>query len=573
MKRFNPYKISHRLCSLALIGTMLLGMSPACVLQATAADSGYLIRLTEDAVLTQAQAQQLSEVYEKQNLYHTDDPSVLIALGKDGILEYAEPCVQAELAGGVSANSRQWNLSNEGYGIDVQPAWDAGLSGSGVKIALIDSGVQKDHEDFQGVNIDVGYNVIGKNTDTSDQYGHGTQIAGIIAANAENGIGVQGICDDVSIVPIKCFDSSLTNVKNVIEGIYLAVDTYHCNVINLSLGVSTDTQALRDAVEYAASKNVIVVAAVGNSGETQPEQILYPAAYDCVIGVGAYGPDGSVCPFSHINQSVFVSAPGSEIHSLDRSEPNAYCSLSGTSFAAAHVSALAVIGKTFDPEMTVSEFQELLRNSARDAGVPGYDTSYGYGMICVPNFVEQLGQPPLYFDVKDHWARTNIEYCSELGILSGTDEHLFQPDTEVTRGMAVTALWIMAGKPQCDGTAYSDVSDTAWYAPAVRWASENGIISGYGDGRFGPENTITREQLATIFYGFARYLAIDTSGTVPTGFEDWNTVSSYAIEPLSWAVSHQIMSGKTTSTIAPVGNATRAEFATMICNYLYNFGE
>lgn len=472
----------------------------------------------------------------------------------------------------VSGDTAQWNLSGDGAGIGVQSAWDKGLYGQGVRVALIDSGIYREHQDLQGVTIETGYNVMDGSTDTTDNYGHGTIIAGIIAADSRNALGMDGICDQVTLVPIKCFDASLTNVKHVIQGIYLAVDTYHCDVINLSLGVTSDLPALREAVDYAASKNVILVSAVGNSGETNPAQVLYPAAYDAVIGVGAYGPEGTVSPFSHVNSSVFVTAPGEELVSPGTDAPDAYRSVNGTSFAAAHVTALAAIARSADQNITPGQFRELLSQSARDAGDAGYDTAYGYGMITAAGLVAAMGALPAYADIGSHWARASIERCSDAGLLSGVGNGLFAPDAGVDRAMAVTTLWRMAGMPESGtGNVYDDISDTAWYAAAVAWATEVGITSGYGDGRFGPTDRVTREQLASMLCRYAAWQGLDTAAVIPTGFTDWDQVSPYARTSMAWAVAHRIIRGKTAETIVPGGTATRAELAVMLCNYLDAF--
>lgn len=466
----------------------------------------------------------------------------------------------------------QWNLSDDGFGIGVQAAWNRGLDGSGVRIALIDSGINADHEALENVNIEQGYNVMEENTDTTDHYGHGTIIAGLIAANTQNHFGVRGICSGVTIVPIKCFDSSTTDVRYVVTGIYQAVDKFHCDVINLSLGVSADTQALREAVDYAAAQGVIIVSAVGNSGETAPNQLLYPAAYDTVIGVGAHGQNGEVCAFSHVNNSVFVTAPGEALYSLDADSADGIRSVSGTSFAAAQVSAMAVLAKSRVPQLTAAQFQELLKSSAVDAGPAGYDLAYGYGRVSIPRLLQAMDDLPEYWDIAGHWARENIEYCSERGFLSGTGRGVFSPDMTLTRAMAVSILWRIAGSPAAqENIHFSDVEPSSWYAAAVHWAANNGIVSGYGDDRFGSDDPVTREQLAVFFYRYASSQMPFQPADIPGGYTDWEEISPYAADAFSWAIANGIMRGKTNTAIFPQGLATRAEAATILRNFLTAF--
>lgn len=461
-----------------------------------------------------------------------------------------------------------WNLRESGYGIGISDAWAQNFRGRGVRVALIDSGITSTHEDLRGIQIETGYNVIDQTTDVTDHFGHGTQIAGILAADTKNDLGIYGLCDEVTIVPIKCFDSALTQVKNVVEGIYLAIDTYHCDVINLSLGVTKDTDTLRQAVEYAVSKNVIIVSAVGNSGERDPAQMLYPAAYDGVIGVGAYAEDGTICKFSHVNSTVDVVAPGDGIVTLDRLSDQAYCTVSGTSFAVPHVTALAVMAKQSDPEMTAAEFEKLLQHTARDGGAPGYDTSYGYGMVSAANLVRELQSPPAYPDIRGHWARESIEYCAANGILSGNADGNFSPDDEVTRGMIVTALWRLSGSPAAESAGFKDVSDRMWYGTAVNWAAENGIVSGFDAEHFGPERFVTREQFATILYGFAGYSGKNLDAQIPEQYSDWGEISEYAAQPMAWAVTHGIVTGSTEQLISPKGYADRGQLAVILHRYL-----
>lgn len=469
---------------------------------------------------------------------------------------------------GISA-VQQWNLSDEGYGIGVQAAWDRGVNGDGVRLALIDSGINRAHEDLQGVAIEQGYNVIEQNTDTIDNFGHGTVVAGIIAANSRNDIGINGICDGVTIVPIKCFDSSVSDVRHVVTGIYMAVDDFRCDVINLSLGVSSDDPALREAVDYAVSKNVIIISAVGNNGSTTPGQILYPSGYSNVVGVGAYGRDGEVCDFSHVNSSVFVTAPGTDLYSLDAKSENGYYIVSGTSFAAAQVSALAVLAKSWDKDMTVTQFQELLKSSATDAGPAGYDTAYGYGRISIPGLLQAMDDLPAYQDIASHWARENILYCTDRGLLSGTGNRQFSPDAPLTRAMVVSILWRLDGAPVSTGNpVFTDVHSQDWFSNGIYWAAEHKIISGYPDGSFRPDEPVTREQLSSIFYRYAAYCSIAQTAEISAVYSDWSEISPYAEEAFSWAIANGIIHGKTDTTIVPQGRATRAEAATILRNFL-----
>lgn len=182
---------------------------------------------------------------------------------------------------------------------------------------------------------------------------------------------------------------------------------------------------------------------------------------------------------------------------------------------------------------------------------------------------EQNGLP--FSDVKrNDWYFSSVQYVYKNGYVSGTTSTTFSPNTKLSRGNIVTILWRMVGSPTVSGgSKFSDVKSNAYYYNAVKWATSKKIINGYGDGRFGPNENITREQLATILMNYARYRNKDVSArTNLNKYEDSSGVSSYAKQGLSWAVAKKIINGKQNGTkLDPRGTATRAEIATMITNY------
>ncbi len=169
------------------------------------------------------------------------------------------------------------------------------------------------------------------------------------------------------------------------------------------------------------------------------------------------------------------------------------------------------------------------------------------------------------------WYHDGLHYVLEHGIMSGMDGGLFAPDGTTTRAQIATILWNMEGQQSAGRTMdYADVSDDGWYAPAVRWANAQGLMSGYGDGRFGPDDPVTREQLVTILYRYAKLKGMDVSGVAGTDmlrYNDASTVSDWAMAAIEWAVSSGLVSGKTATTLNPQETATRAEIATIIMRY------
>ena len=167
------------------------------------------------------------------------------------------------------------------------------------------------------------------------------------------------------------------------------------------------------------------------------------------------------------------------------------------------------------------------------------------------------------------WYYSSVKYTYQNGMISGATDTEFRPSAKITRGMIVTILWRMEGSPKVTGVEdFTDVKGQYYYN-AVRWAAKKGIVNGYGDGRFGPNANITREQLATILCNYARYKGKNTKVTVDTSkYKDWYKVSSFAKPAAQWAIKTGVITGKENGTkVAPLGTATRGEAAVMLYNY------
>lgn len=169
------------------------------------------------------------------------------------------------------------------------------------------------------------------------------------------------------------------------------------------------------------------------------------------------------------------------------------------------------------------------------------------------------------------WYYNAVEYMYKNGMMSGTSPTSFGPNANLSRAMLAQVLYNLEGKPAVSGAPFQDVSASAWYANAVAWAAENGIVSGYGNGRFGPDDPITREQLATILHRYANQKDYDTSASASlSGFSDSAAVSGYAQEALSWAVGANLVSGMGNNALNPAGTATRAQVATILMRFCEN---
>jgi hypothetical protein len=175
-----------------------------------------------------------------------------------------------------------------------------------------------------------------------------------------------------------------------------------------------------------------------------------------------------------------------------------------------------------------------------------------------------------FTDVKEgSWYYDSVDYVYLNDMMVGTSDSLFSPDMSLTRGMLVTILWRLEGSPAAgpDAIEFSDVDSSQWYADAVAWASSEGIVAGYDNGQFGPEDDITREQLATIMYRYASFKGYDTSARSVTTFSDNDQISSYAVESMSWANATGLLQGMGDNQISPQTGATRGQVAAVITRF------
>ncbi len=255
--------------------------------------------------------------------------------------------------------SADWPLANPRF----PDAWSLTTGNSSVVVAVVDSGVQAGHPDLGA--LDPGYDFVNHDSDPADDYGHGTAVAGIIAAQGNNGIGIAGVCWNCRIMPVKVLNASGVGTDSgVASGITWAVD-HGADVINLSLGGPGSSQTLADAVAYAQAHGVVVVAAAGNDGTTV---LSYPAAYEGVISVGAVDASNSRYSFSNHGSWVMVDAPGctnstwlgsSYIVGPDLGN---FC---GTSAASPFVAGLAGLARSYNLSASASSVVNAIEQTAQ----------------------------------------------------------------------------------------------------------------------------------------------------------------------------------------------------------------
>lgn len=172
------------------------------------------------------------------------------------------------------------------------------------------------------------------------------------------------------------------------------------------------------------------------------------------------------------------------------------------------------------------------------------------------------------------WYEEGVRYVYQNGLMAGTSATTFSPDVSTTRGMIATILWRLEGSPVVDfAMDFDDVAGHSWYAEAVRWAASEGIVSGYGNGKFGPDDVITREQMAAMLYRYAQIKGCDVSAGENVNilsYTDFQELSEYAIPAMQWAVGAGLISGTSESTLGPQGSASRAQAAVILTRYCQN---
>ena len=188
-------------------------------------------------------------------------------------------------------------------------------------------------------------------------------------------------------------------------------------------------------------------------------------------------------------------------------------------------------------------------------------------------FAEEKPMQMTFADVSEgQWFYDDVYFAVSSGMFNGVSEQSFEPNAPMTRGMLVTVLHRMEGASDVTGgSAFTDVAAGQWYTDAVIWATRKGIVNGYGDGRFAPNDPITREQMAAILFRYAKNKGYDVTGRADLkAFADYSAVSGYAMDAISWANTNGLIQGRTITTLAPARQATRAEVAAILHRFAQN---
>lgn len=328
---------------------------------------------------------------------------LVLELAQDPDVEYVEPNYVSQIV----AQSTPWGVTK----IQSDSAWAAGsgYDGSGVIVAVLDTGVRHTHEDLaanmwtnagetaaNGIDDDGngyvddvrGWDCVYQDNDPSDIHGHGTHVAGTIAA-VNNGVGVIGVAPGAKIMAVKVLgDGGTGSHMAIAEGIIYAADN-GAKVINMSLGSYSSSTTMANAINYAVGQGVTVIAAAGNDNTSSAH---YPAAYSNVIAVAATDSNDAKASFSNYGAYIDVSAPGVSISSTYNSSDATYASMNGTSMATPHVAGAAAIILERFPGLTPFQVQQQLQVTSLDNYSPGWDKYYGWGRINAWRGIENVIQ-------------------------------------------------------------------------------------------------------------------------------------------------------------------------------------
>jgi subtilisin family serine protease len=308
---------------------------------------------------------------------------------------------------------KQWGLTK----VQAPAAWDLSTGNATTVIAIIDSGIDAGHPDLAG-KIVAGYDFVDSDGTPNDANGHGTHVAGIAAALTNNAVGVAGMDWQARIMPVRVLDAEGSGWNSdIVQGINWAYQN-GAKILNLSLGGTTYTQSMQDAVNAAHAAGSLVVAAMGNcrvyDATTCPvaNPTNYPAAYDNVMGVAATGPTDAFASYSQYGSHCDISAPGGDMSSYH--DPDGiystmptyavyltthysyyknYDYLNGTSQATPFVAGLAALIWALNPGLTPDQVQQIMQESALDLGDPGWDPTYGWGRIDALAALQLLSKP------------------------------------------------------------------------------------------------------------------------------------------------------------------------------------
>ncbi len=464
----------------------------------------------------------------------------------------------------AAAQQPSWGYQH----IKAPSALKLGYTGKGVKIAVIDSGINSKHPDL---SVAGGASMIDNTSPFTDGAGHGTHVAGVIAA-LNNTIGVVGAAPDAEIYSVKVLASSgAGTLEDVLEGIQWAIDQ-DMDIINLSLTTDFNIPELEALLKKANELGIIVVAAAGNieivdtrgNYVQNTADVLYPARYPSVIAVGSTDTNNRLSGFSYRGPSVEIVAPGQGIYStfstIATSGHDDYKSSEGTSVSTPFVSAVFAQYKEAYPHLTNAQLRASVKRAVIDLGVKGKDNLYGHGLV-----QSLQSKVALFPDLRtDYWYSESIQYIFDRGIVTGFPDGTYRPESTITRAEAMTMIGRALGlKTDATKHYFKDVKTDSYAAGYINKAYELGYIKGVTSTSFHPESPIKRGDMAVIM---KRVFELTSSGG--STFSDVDA-SKYYADAIQATYENGIVQGyKIDNTFRPEASITRAENAEILSKSL-----
>lgn len=484
----------------------------------------------------------------------------------------------------------QWGLEV----VQAARAWELlkGRELQKVVVAVVDSGIDLGHPDLAGhVLTELGYNAFDREAPPEDDHGHGTHVAGVIAATVGNGEGVRGVAGfpPVKILPIKVMNQDgKGSTYEIARGIDYAVDQ-GVDVINLSIGGPEEDVFIREAVKRAVRKGIPVVVAAGNNG--MPAKISTPANIAEALTIGAVQRDRQWLPESNYGPELDLAAPGEQILSTYRRSVTDYAYMTGTSAAAPFVTGTVALMKAIKPDLSVDAVRLYLTRYAEQLGEAddaGHNDYYGYGLLRADRVLEALlqhvdsggvipddswsgtegatnGFGAWFPDVPDtHWAGEAIRYVVGQQWFGGYPDGTFKPGAQMKRAQAAAVFTNLLDLPLAVPRFYDIYSDF-WAAYQIGAVQEMGIMTG-DRGYFRPNAPLTRAQFAKVLVN-----AFGLSAP-PGGFRAEQVFSD--VRPGDWYVPYAnivaglgLMRGNEKGQFLPNRPITRAEVAVILHRY------
>lgn len=299
---------------------------------------------------------------------------VVASLQQSGMYRFVERDYYAHI-GETTPNDPSFPLQWHLFQIQAPQAWGINTGSNAVAVAVIDTGVDTTHTDLKGKLLP-GWNFVTNSALVTDTIGHGTAVAGTVAAAANNGIGVAGVSWGSTILPLVVVDSNeYAAYSDIAAAIEYAAD-HHVRIINISAGGPASSSLLQSAVDYAWSKGSVIFAAAMNNAAASP---YYPAACNHTIAVSATDESDRLASFSNFGNWITIAAPGTAVLSTTMGGGDQYWY--GTSFATPIAAGVAALALSVNPSLSAPALVDLLKQNSDDLGAAGYDPLFGWGRV------------------------------------------------------------------------------------------------------------------------------------------------------------------------------------------------